>query len=237
MNSVPSSPAESALALVQSMSLNRLIVDSIETLILDGHLVPGEKLNEMALAQRFGVSRGPLREALRTLEESGLIRQEKNRGAFVREIKLAEAAEIYEVRAGLDATAGHLLAQRITPSQIATLCGLIHDMDTAKTGDPDRYHALNLGFHDHIVAMTGNNVLIHEYRRLTRLLALFRRRNLQAPQAMDHFTHEHRVIVQLLERGDGPAAALALFQHAMGGRARMMSDGELGASLSTHETQ
>lgn len=227
MNNLAHSPSETALALVQSMSLNRLIVDSIEEMILNGQLLPGEKLNEMVLAQRFGVSRGPLREALRTLEESGLIRQEKNRGAFVRDIKLAEAAEIYEVRAGMDATAGYWLATRITAAQLDTLYGLVNEMESMATSDADHFHNLNLAFHDSIVAMSGNTVLMQEYKRLTRLLTLFRRRNLQAPQAMVHFSHEHRQIVEALERGDATGAAHALFQHALGGRERMLADGEL----------
>lgn len=111
----PAPSSEQALALVQSTSLTRLVAESIEELMLTGELPPGHKLNEIALAQRFGISRGPLREALRLLEETGLIRQEKNRGAHVRVIPLSEAADLYDVRAGLDATAGRLLAERITP--------------------------------------------------------------------------------------------------------------------------
>ena len=85
---------DAALALVQRTSLTRLVADAVENLILTGALPPGSKLNEATVADRFGVSRGPMREAFRMLEEWGLIRQEKNRGAYVREIDLDEAAEI-----------------------------------------------------------------------------------------------------------------------------------------------
>src|SRR3712207_2568017 len=92
----------SALELLRSRSLAGLVQNEIERLILTGELVVGTKLNESAIAHRLGISRGPVRESFRTLEEMGLVRLEKNRGVFVREISADEAAELYEVRAALD---------------------------------------------------------------------------------------------------------------------------------------
>lgn len=230
MNPVFAHPTEKTLALVQSTSLTRLVAESIEEMILAGELPPGHKLNEIALAQRFGISRGPLREAFRSLEEAGLIRQEKNRGAHVRKIALSEAADIYEVRAGLDATAGRLLAARITPQQVHTLREMTEAMKGVPPDAVDRFHELNLSFHDCIIGMTGNPVLAEQYRRLAKLLALFRRRNLLAPMAIPRFAEEHSAIVDLLAAGDGAGAAEALFAHAQGGRQRMLRDGELAGS-------
>jgi len=228
MDMTAAASVDNVLALVQRNSLTRLVAEALEQLILSGELPPGSKLNESALAGRLGVSRGPLREAFRTLEESGLIRQEKNRGAFVRTFELAEAADIYEVRAGLDATAGRLLAERITAAQIEVLRGLIVRMHTAaENDDVDAFHTLNLTFHDRIVEMTGNAALLDVYRRLVKQLALFRRRNLLAPRAIPRFADEHGAIVDRLAAGDGPGAAEALLAHARGGRARMLADGEL----------
>lgn len=215
-------PADRMLALVQSASLNRLVAEALEGLILSGELAPGDKLNENALAERFGVSRGPLREALRLLEESGLVRQEKNRGAFVREVAIEEASDIYEVRAGLDATAGRLLARRITPDEVAQLREFGGRMQAAaQADDVDGFHALNLAFHDRIVALTGNASLIGIYRRLVKQLTLFRRRNLLAPHAIPFFADEHSAIVDRLAAGDGEGAAALLHRHAEGGRQRM----------------
>lgn len=223
---LPNHP-QTALAQLQSTSLTRLLAEAIEDMVLGGELAPGSKLNEMALAQRFGVSRGPLREALRTLEESGLIRQEKNRGAHVRKIALCEAADIYDVRAGLDATAGRLLAARITGAQLQSLREMTAAMAQVKATEVDRFHEMNLAFHDRIVAMTGNPVLLDQYRRLCKLLALFRRRNLLAPMAIPRFAEEHSAIVDRLADGDAPGTAQALFEHAQGGKARMLRDGEI----------
>jgi len=220
--------AGSVLALVQRNSLPRLVGETLEKMILAGELPPGSKLNEVALAERLGVSRGPLREAFRTLEENGLIRQEKNRGAYVRVIELAEATDIYEVRAGLDATAGRLLAGRITQAQLLVLREFTAGMQqAATTNDVDAFHALNLAFHDHIVEMTGNATLLDVYRRLVKQLRLFRRRNLLTPSAIPHFADEHSAIVDHLATGNGLGAAEALRTHALGGRQRMLSDGEL----------
>jgi phosphonate utilization transcriptional regulator len=227
MPTLLSHSAGNALALVQSTSLTRLVVESIEEMILAGELLPGTKLNEIALAQRFGISRGPLREAFRSLEESGLIRQEKNRGAWVREIRLSEAADIYDVRAGLDACAGRLLAERITPDQLRTLRDMTEAMRNVQADDVARFHELNLSFHDCIVAMSGNTILTGHYRKLCKLLALFRRRNLLAPMAIPRFAEEHSAIVDLLEARDGLGVSEALFAHAQGGRQRMLRDGEL----------
>ena len=221
--SVEAANAGNVLALVQSASLTRLVAEAVEKTILSGEVAPGSKLNEMAIAERLGVSRGPLREALRLLEESGLIRQEKNRGAFVREVDLQEASDIYEVRTGLDATAGLLLAPRITAEQVARLRVLIVRMQqAAETTDVDSFHHLNLGFHDQIVAMTGNRCLLETYRRLVKLLTLFRRRNLLAPKAIPAFADEHAAIVDALAGHDGELAARLLREHAEGGRQRML---------------
>lgn len=220
-------PSDDPLFLVQSTSLTRLVAESVEKLILSGELAPGVKLNEVALAERLRVSRGPLREAFRTLEESGLIHQEKNRGAFVRVIELDEAADIYDVRAGLDATAGRLLATRVTAAQLASLRALTDSMLSVKAQEIDKFHAMNLAFHDQIVSMVGNDCLTDTYGKLVKQLTLFRKRNLLAPRAVPRFAEEHSAIVDLLEAGNASGCAEALFAHAQGGRLRMLKDGNL----------
>jgi DNA-binding GntR family transcriptional regulator len=89
-----------------------VVQGELERLILSGELAPGAKLTEMALAARLGVSRGPLREAFRMLEEAGLVRTEKNRGVFVRDIPIDEAVEIFDLRAAMDELVGRRLADR-----------------------------------------------------------------------------------------------------------------------------
>ena len=123
--------APSALQLVQSSSLPALVQIEIERLILRGELRIGQRLNESELAVRFGTSRGPVREALRALEEARLVRSEKNRGVFVREISVAEADEIYDIREALDELIGQRVAERATPGQLRELAAVVEDMDGA----------------------------------------------------------------------------------------------------------
>ena len=99
-------PAPSPLEILQNQSLTMLVQNEIERMIVGGELGAGAKLSENSIAIRLGVSRGPVREALRGLEQTGLVRVEKNRGVFVRQLSLDEADEIYELRATFDQMAG-----------------------------------------------------------------------------------------------------------------------------------
>ena len=134
-----------------------LVQRELERMILAGDLAAGAKLNEASVADLLGVSRGPVREAFRALEESGLVRLEKNRGVFVRQISVAEADEIYEVRATLDEWVGRRLAQTATADELKELRSIVDRMDRAAAkNDVDAYYPLNLEFHDRLVAFTGN---------------------------------------------------------------------------------
>ncbi|MDT8989893.1 FCD domain-containing protein [Curvibacter sp. APW13] len=216
-----------ALELLRTTPVTRLIADSIEDMVVRGDLLPGERLNEVELARKFGVSRGPLREAIRLLEMGGLFKLERNRGTFVRKIALSEAAQLYDLRAGLDATAGRLLCGSISKKQLATLRSLTNQMRRVKESDVEAFHSLNLRFHDELVFFAGNQALTDTYRKVAKQLALFRKRNLYAPSAIINFAKEHAQIVDLIEKGDAEACANALFAHAHGGRQRMIKDGEL----------
>jgi phosphonate utilization transcriptional regulator len=211
-----------ALQLVQTNSLPELVQAEIEQLILRGELAIGEHVNESELAARFGTSRGPIREALRALEESGLVRSEKHRGVFVREISVAEADEIYDVREALDQLIGQRVAKRATPEQLGDLEALVAAMEEA-AGRPDikGYHALNLKFHDLLVDFAGNARLTASYRLLTKGLLLFRLRGLQDGGGFAVSNTEHKAVMQAIAARDGVRAGQLLRQHAVASRARM----------------
>src|SRR3954447_2158313 len=139
------------IALLQSSSLTSVVQQEIERAILQGEYAPGSKLIEAVLAQGMGVSRGPVREAFRMLEEAGLVRTEKNRGVFVRDIPMAEAVEIFDLRAVMDELVGRQLALKITPAQLKELKAQVDAMEKAvKLQDAYNYHLLNLKFHDRL---------------------------------------------------------------------------------------
>src|SRR5205085_1436630 len=119
------------IALLQSSSLPMLVQKELERMILAGDLAAGSKLNEAAIAELLGVSRGPVREAFRALEESGLVRLEKNRGVYVRQISVAEADEIYELRAILDEFVGRRVAQIATRETVRELRARVQQMEKA----------------------------------------------------------------------------------------------------------
>jgi len=228
----PASPAPGALVpseggagltigQLQSSSLTRLVATELERLILSGELAPGEKLTEVALAARLGVSRGPLREAFRMLDEAGLVRTEKNRGVFVRDIPLEEALEIYDLRAAMDELVGRRLAERIEPAALRELRGLVDRMEQAvKAKDTDGYHLLNLRFHDRLVELAGNAKLTAIYRKLIKELSLFRRLNLADATLLPLSASEHRQIVKAIASGDAEAAARAMYEHVMESKER-----------------
>jgi phosphonate utilization transcriptional regulator len=214
--------APTVLQLVQSNSLPALVQVEIEQLILRGELAIGQRVNESELASRFGTSRGPVREALRALEESRLVRSEKNRGVFVREISIGEADEIYDVREALDQLIGQRVAERATGEQRRELKAVVAEMDAA-TGKRDikSYHALNLKFHDMLVDFAGNSRLTETYRLLTRGLLLFRLRGLQDGGGFAVSNNEHKAVVAAIEARDSARAGRLLRQHAVASRARM----------------
>src|SRR5271165_3461613 len=215
-------PAPSVLQLVQSNSLPGLVQAEIEQLILSGELAVGRRINESDLALRFGMSRGPIREALRALEESRLVRSEKNRGVFVREVSVAEADQIYDVREALDQLIGERVAERVTPAQLRSLHGVLAEMDAATVKrDVKTYHALNLKFHDMLVDFAGNARLTETYRLLTRGLLLFRLRGLQDGGGFAVSNKEHKAVVQAVAAHDGARAGRLLREHAVESRARM----------------
>jgi phosphonate utilization transcriptional regulator len=213
--------APTALQVVQSSSLPALVQVEIERLILQGALAVGQHLNEGELAARFGTSRGPVREALRALEESRLVRSEKNRGVFVREISVAEADEIYDVREALDELIGRRVAERASPEQLRELTGLVAAMDAASIGEVRSYHALNLKFHDLLVEFAGNARLSESYRPLTKGLLLFRLRGLKHGGGFAVSNTEHKDIVAAIAARDGARAGQLLRLHASQSRARM----------------
>jgi phosphonate utilization transcriptional regulator len=211
-----------AIALVQSSSLPMLVQKELERMILAGELPAGGKLNEAAIAERLGVSRGPVREAFRALEESGLVRLEKNRGVFVRLIPIEEADQIYELRAVLDEFVGRRVAQTATPERVRELRARVDRMERAAAkGDVDTYLATNVDFHDRMVELAGNAKLLVTYRRLVNELHLFRRATLAQGGALPVSTREHRDIIDKIAAGEPIAAGRALYDHVMASRERM----------------
>ena len=214
------------ITLLQTSSLSSVVQSELERMILSGELPPGEKLTEVALAARLGVSRGPLREAFRMLEEAGLVRTEKNRGVFVRrhpdrrsDRDLRPAGDDGRIRRpapGRDHHAGGAegsarpwssrWSRRSRPrTRTATTCSTC----TSTTA---------------LVELAGNAKLTAIYRKLIKELSLFRRLNLAEATLMPLSANEHRQIVKAIASGDAELAGRAMFEHVMESKERTLKN-------------
>jgi DNA-binding GntR family transcriptional regulator len=207
------------LELHRRHSLPDLVQEEVLRMIKAGELPAGERLNELDLAERLKISRPPLREALRALEEAGLVRLERNRGMFVREVSEVEALEMYQVRAGLDDKVGRLLAPKITDRQVQELDRLLTKLEACKPDDIDRTFPLNIAFHDRLVELSGNSVLLQIYRQMINRMHLLRRRSFGGGNAASHA--EHRAILSALATRNPDLAAQAMRHHVNLGFERM----------------
>ncbi len=186
----------------------------LEQMILTGDLADGERLDEVSLAESFGCSRTPLREAFQVLAASGLVELIPHRGAFVRHPAFEELVEMFEVMAELEALCGRLAARRITSPMLAALRETVVNCEAAVSdSDSDRYYAENERFHMALYEAGGNRFLAEEAARLHRRLKPFRRMQLQVRGRMEQSLAEHRRVLDALDRGDGEAAADALRDH------------------------
>lgn len=210
--------------LLRSMTLSGLVQEEILRGIKAGELTVGAKLNEIDLAERLRISRSPVREAFRALEEAGLVRLEKNRGVFIRDLSDEEAAELYEVRAGLDEMAGRLLAPRVTAEQLEELRGLVTQLETSSmSGGVNNYFPLNIAFHDRMVEMTGNTMLLGLYRQVVNRMHLLRRRGFSIAGSSAASHAEHRIILDALATRNAEETARAMRQHVESGFQRALA--------------
>jgi DNA-binding GntR family transcriptional regulator len=217
-------PAET-LRIYKETSLTGIVRDEITRLIEAGELLPGAWVNEAELAQRFGVSRGPVREACRGLEQIGLLRFVVNRGAFVRQIDLKEAAELYDLRSALFALAGRLLAPIIDAKGLAKLEHLLAQMETAAAnGELEEYYPLNLQFHRAILELSGNARLLSAYQNCVRELHLFRRSALVSKERMKSSNLDHRAIFKALKSRDAAKAFQLMQDHVLNAKARVLRE-------------
>ena len=202
-------------------SLASLVAEELERMIIRGELQVGDRINESALAQMFSISRGPIREACRSLEKSNLVTVVTNRGVFVREMSVAQAAEIYDVRAHLFGLAGRLAASRINLRDIAELRAMVAEMQEAK--DIDTYYPLNVTFHARLVEMSGNQRVAELYNGLSKELHLFRRRGLLfRGDSMALSNGEHVRIIEALRDHSCELSERTMADHILAGKARLL---------------
>jgi DNA-binding GntR family transcriptional regulator len=200
------------------------ICEQLQQLIYGGEIAPGERLNEAALAQRMGTSRGPIREAIRMLTGIGLVVAVRNRGVFVREISVREMLEIYELRALLFGTAAQQAAEHLSDADRAEFERLLDGMDAAcDAGDGQRYYVLNLRFHALLMAQWHNARAQRAYEDHAKELHLYRRRYFNATINMRRSNNEHRRIFEAIAASAKDRAGKLAQAHVLHGRQRLLS--------------
>jgi DNA-binding GntR family transcriptional regulator len=182
--------------------------------ILSNRLPPGTVLQEVALAQSLGVSRGPVREAIGRLASEGLVHVRPRRGAIVASLTREEFLEAYQVREALEVMAIRLAVKRLTDDGIAELERLTAEMQQfADDGDVDRFFQANAAFHAAIVEASGNQKLRDVYEQVVGQMARYQMRSLALRGTLRRSIQEHRAIVRALRKRDALRSAHLLSEH------------------------
>lgn len=198
-------------------TLSDRVFQRLQDDIVLGHLQPGAKLGEADLANRYGVSRGPLREAIRRLESRKLVERVAHVGSRVAQLKRSDLIEIYRVREALEGMAARLAAENMTPDEVASLHQLLaqHEQqqdlkeDTAyfqREGDLDFHYRIIHGSHNRTLI----DLLIGELYHLVRM---YRYQFSTVSNRPQKALAEHRRIVEAIESGDGEMAELLMRRH------------------------
>jgi DNA-binding GntR family transcriptional regulator len=190
------------------------LAGQISNAILSGEFVPGSRLDEQQLAQRFGVSRTPVREALRQLAASGLIDLRPRRGALVASVTPEGLETLFAAMGEMEASCARLAAIRMTPLERRRLQALQETMAAlVRSGDPDAYADANQTFHLTLYAGAHNNVLADFTAGLRRRLAPFRRAQFRTLGRLPRSYAEHEAVVQAILMGDAAGAHAAMLHH------------------------
>jgi DNA-binding GntR family transcriptional regulator len=190
------------------------LAEKIEALVLSGELLPGAKLDEQSLAQRFEVSRTPVREALRQLASSGLIELRRNRGAFVAEVTPERLEEMFVAMAEMEATCARLAAMSMSPVERRGLQRLHERMaGMAASGEVEDFRAANETFHALIYQGAHNSLIEDAVTALRRRVAAYRRAQFRTAGRLSSSHAEHDAVVKAIVSGEPARAHAAMLLH------------------------
>lgn len=197
-------------------ALYQEVADRLRSMIQDRTLAAGEWVDEVRLTQEMGISRTPLREALKVLAAEGLVRLEPRRGCFVNELSLRDLEDIFPLMAMLEGRCAFEAATKIGPAQIARLEPLHADLQRhAQAGDIDRYYQANAVIHEAIQALAANRWLSDMIDGLRKVLSLSRHKSLTMPGRMQDSCAEHMAILAALKARDPEGADALTRKHLM----------------------
>ena len=192
------------------------VAELLRQRIFRRELEPGSWIDEVRLAQEYGISRTPLREALKVLAAEGLVTMKVRRGAYVTEVSEQDLAEVYHLLALLESDAAGVVAARATDAQLAELRA-IHDELEAATGDRDRFFAINERFHMRLLDIAGNRWRNQMVADLRKVMKLNRHNSLLKAGRIQESLAEHRQVMRALAHRDASDAMQQMQEHFRNG--------------------
>lgn len=194
--------------------LHEQVAGRLRQMLVEGEISPGAKLNERELCEQLGISRTPLREAIKMLAAEGLVELLPNRGSVAVQLDEDDVRHTFEVMAGLEALSGQLAATRVSEQEVAEIEALQFEMMAAYTRrDLSAYYRLNAAIHRAINAAAGNPVLTATYNQVNARLQALRFRSNQDGEKWQRAVREHEAMVAALKARDGATLSRVLMQH------------------------
>jgi DNA-binding GntR family transcriptional regulator len=194
--------------------LREVVCETLRDAVRRGILQPGERLMEIQLAEDLGVSRTPVREAIRKLEMEGYVIMMPRRGTYVADLSIRDINEVFEIRTSLESLASGLAAERINEDELEKLQRLLVEIGAyIKSGDMDSIVRTDTEFHDLLYQASRNSRLVGIISNLREQLTRFRTTSMSFPGRLKATLEEHRKIVEAIAQGDEKAARKAAEHH------------------------
>jgi DNA-binding GntR family transcriptional regulator len=195
-------------------SLQGKVYEHLKRAILSAEIKPGERLLEAQLAQSLGVSRIPLREAIRKLERDGLVVAVPRRGVYASSLSPRDIDDVYAVRAVLEGLAARLAAEHRTEEQLARLDAVVAEMKAqAKRGDSNGLFATGRSFHELVLEASGNAKLVPLMELMRSQIERIRQLRMQVSSRTHDVYREYAAIRDAIRRGDGATAEAEMRAH------------------------
>ena len=204
---------------IARVALHDQVVARLRTLLIEGHIAPGAKLNERELSALLRVSRTPLREAIKLLASEGMVDLLPNRGAVAVKLTETDILNTFEVLAGLEAMSGELAAERMSEEELVEVRAMHFEMLASFTRrDLSNYYRLNALIHAAINRAAGNPVLTGTYQSINARVQALRFRTTQNDAKWSRAMQEHEVMIQALQARDGAAMRQVMVKHLLNKR-------------------
>ncbi|MFM9269851.1 GntR family transcriptional regulator [Halomonas elongata] len=199
---------------IQHRNLYLEVADRIRDLIEHGSLIPGERISERELCEKFGVSRTPLREALKVLAAEGLVELLPNRGARVMRLTVKMVKDTYDLMGALEGLSGELACQQISDTDIAMICGLHEKMlEHYRRRELTEYFRVNQQIHEKILAASDNEILIEMYNNLSHRVKRVRYSKQMSDDFWRRAVDDHEEMIKALSQRDGRRLGQILRDH------------------------